>query len=88
MPQSASKLSAQLVNHISRSRGGVEPGDSDWLPDQLIYSDVNCFMIVPSTWKLSRGWSRENSAREWSLVLPEPTNPPTQTIIDRLQANH
>ena len=84
MPRSKGKLLSQINQHVDRLRGGVKLDTLDWEQDQVVIDNPVSIMVVPSIWKVSREWQRKETATGWSLVVPEPTEPPNSTRIEEI----
>ena len=64
MTCSKRKVLEQINSHIMRLNGGVKLGIGEWPPDNIALfkkvkkkdSGLIHIMVMPSTWKLSRGW--------------------------------
>ena len=84
MPRPRSKLFNQINQHLDRLRGGVRLNNLIWERDQVVIDSPVSIMVVPSTWKVSREWNRKETATGWSLIVPEPTEPPISTRIEKI----
>jgi hypothetical protein len=84
MPVARNRLVAQINNHVSRLDGGVKLAGREYLREEIRLSGsaVMCVVAVPSTWKLSRDWHREDDGT--AIVLPEPSEPPVATRIESM----
>ncbi len=94
MTLSRKKVLAQINRHIVRLGGGVKVGEKEWAPDDICFSQFKDsdpglirVMILPSAWKLSRKWHSVKTDQGRAMVFPEPTDPPTQTSIKKLEPN-
>lgn len=85
MPLSVKIVLAQIKNHISRLNGGLKLGEMIWLPNQINISRIQGIVAIPSTWKLSREWHIIKKEQGKEILLPEPTEPPVGTQIEKLQ---
>ena len=84
---SKKKVLGQIYSHISRLNGGVKLGAMIWPPNHISFSSMLRIIVVPSTWKLSREWYNVKTNGGRKIVLPEPSEPPIQTRVEKLQPN-
>ena len=87
MSLAKSKILSQIDSHISRLNGGVKLGRIIWPPDKIDSSSMLRIIVVSSTWKLSREWHSVKTYRGRKIVFPEPSAPPIQTRVKKLQPN-
>lgn len=87
MSLSTEKVCDQISSHISRLDGGVKLAGKTWFLNHISFSNVLRIIVVPSTWKLSREWDSVKTDRGRKIVLPEPSEPPIRTQVDKLQAD-
>ncbi len=97
MTRSKKKVIDQINRHIVRLGGGVKLGEKEWSPDDIHFvpfkntkkndSGLIRVIILPSTWKLSRGWHRVKTDKGRKIVFPELSEPPIQTRIKELEPN-
>lgn len=87
MTLSREKLIKQIEHHLTRLNGGVKLGEYYWKEKQISIINPLSIMIIPSTWKISREWSRKDTATGWKLVFPDPQEPPSPTRFDEVQSN-
>jgi len=85
MSSSTNKVLAQINNHISRLHGGLKLGGMIWSYNQINISRMLRILVVPSTWKLSRKWHSVKTDQEREIELPEPSEPPIRTKVEKLQ---
>ena len=87
MPLPKKRVLAQIKNHMTRLGGGVRLAGQEFLRDdiRLNSSSVIRIMALPSTWKLSREWRREEGKR--AITFPEPPEPPVETRIQKIEPN-
>ena len=85
MPKSENKLIAQLERHAQRLQGGVMLAGKQWEPAQVTCPAPIFIMVVPSTWKISRAWQREDTADGWRQIFPDPIEPPVMTAFKEIQ---
>ncbi len=81
------KILAQIKKHILRLHGGVKLCGKVWPFNQIKISERLLIMVVPSTWKLSRGWESVKTDLGRKIVFPEPSEPKIQTDIKKLNSN-
>ena len=85
MPKSESKLIAQLERHAQRLQGGVMLAGKPWEPAQVSCPAPIVIMVVPSSWKISREWQREDTTDSWRQIFPDPIEPPVMTAFKEIQ---
>ncbi len=85
MSVSTNKVLAQINKHISRLHRGLKLGGMIWSSNQISTSRILRILVVPSTWKLSRKWNSVKTDQEREIVLPEPSEPPVRTQVEKLQ---
>ena len=87
MPLPKQRVLAQIDSHMTRLDGGVRLAGREFRPDEirLDRSSVIRIMALPSTWKLSREWRREDGER--AISFPEPPEPPVETRIEEIEPN-
>ena len=87
MPLPKKRVLDQIKNHMTRLGGGVRLAGHEFLRDdiRLNSSSVIRIMALPSTWKLSREWRREEGGR--AIALPECPEPPLETRIEEIEPN-
>jgi len=81
------KVLGQINSHISRLNGGVKLGAMTWPATQISFSSTVGIIVVPSTWKLSREWNSVKTERGRKIVLAEPSDPPIQTQVEKVEPN-
>lgn len=87
MPVPEAKLIKQIHHHLNRLGGGVKLDDVFWENNQVVLSSPLAIMVIPSTWKISREWFREETDTGWRMVFPEVQEPPSPTRFDEIQSN-
>jgi hypothetical protein len=87
MPLPRQKLIKQIELHLRRLTGGVKLGENYWEKKQLSISNPLSIMVIPSTWKISREWSRKDTETGWELVFPDSPEPPLPTRFEEIQPN-
>ena len=85
MSLSTNRILSQIKNHILRLQGGLKLGNMILPSNQIRLSNLIHIIVVPSTWKLSREWSNVKTDQGRQIVLPEPTEPPIQTQIEKIK---
>lgn len=87
MARPKNRVLEQINHHIVRLRGGLKLEEREYSPDQLALDPhVIRIMVVPSTWKLSRECqSVPNASGGRTLIFPEPSHPPVETQIAKLE---
>ncbi len=81
------KILGQINSHVLRLNGGVKLGATTWPATQMSFSSTVGIIVVPSTWKLGREWNSVKTERGRKIVLAEPSNPPIQTQVEKLEPN-
>ena len=76
MPVTRKKLIRQINHHMERLEGGVKLSGDSWEEKQVVLANPLSIMVIPSTWKISREWSRKDTESGWELVFPDPQKPP------------
>ncbi len=95
MTRSKRKVLEQINSHIMRLNGGVKLGIREWSPDNIALfknakkkdSGLIHIMVMPSTWKLSRGWRSVENDNGRAIRLPEPSEPPVRTRVEESEPN-
>ena len=97
MTRSKKKVIDQINRHIVRLCGGVKLGEKEWSPDDIHFahfkntkkndSGLIRIIVLPSTWKLSRGWHSVKTDKGRKMVFPELSEPQIQTRIEELEPN-
>ncbi len=87
MPVTRKRVVAQINNHGARLGGGVKLAGREFLREEVRLSSSSVMRVaaVPSTWKLSREWHRDNEGK--AIVLPKPSDPPVDTRIEMIDPN-
>jgi hypothetical protein len=85
MPISKEKLVRQINHHRERLAGGVKLNEDLWDGEQIVQASPLSIMIIPSTWRISREWSRNETESGWQLILPEPQEPPVSVQFEEIQ---
>lgn len=96
MTLSKKKVLDQINRHIIRLGGGIKIGEREWSSDDIDFPTFNRikktetslirFITLPSTWKLSREWRSVKTDKGRDLVFPEPSEPPVQTQIEKMES--
>ena len=87
MPIPQEKLIKQISRHLERLGGDVKLGDDVWDEKGVVRNAPYSIMIIPSTWKISRVWSRKETDTGWQLVFPDAQEPPAPTHFEEIQSN-
>jgi hypothetical protein len=85
MRLSKRRLVAQIHHHINRLEGGIRLGTQFWESEHITIDDPVQVMVVPSTWKLNRGWQMVPTETGHTLVLPEPEESPVTTHTEQVE---
>jgi hypothetical protein len=85
MPVTRKKLIKQINHHLERLEGGVKLSGDFWEEKQVVLADPHSIMVIPSTWKISREWSRKDTESGWELVFPDPQEPPLPVRFEEVQ---
>ena len=85
MPVPEAKLIGKIRHHLSRLEGGVKLDDEFWENNQIALSNPLSIMVIPSNWKISRDWSREDIDDGWRLIFPDAQDPPAPTCFEEIQ---
>jgi len=82
MPIPRERLVRQINHHLERLDGGVKLKNDLWEVKQVVRTNPLSIMIIPSTWKISREWSRQDTETGWQLIFPDPQDPPVSTRFE------
>jgi hypothetical protein len=87
MPVPRKKLIKQINHHLERLEGGVKLSGDFWEEKQVVLANPLSIMVIPSTWKISREWSRKDTESGWELIFPESQEPPLPTHFEEVQSS-
>jgi len=89
MAVSRRKLLNQIDRHTKRLKGGIRLSGAEFGPDKVSVSPgVVRVIVMPSTWKLSRGFRLERGDHGGrKMVSQEPSRPPVETRVEQVQAD-
>jgi hypothetical protein len=82
------RIWSQIEQHLGRMRGGLMLNNDLWDPNQIALTHPLRLAVVPSRWKLSREWRREESEISWKLIVPEHVEPPVSTYTEKVGNRH
>jgi len=85
------KLLDQINSHVERLGGGVKLKDKEWGAESVSIASskegLHRFLVMPSSWKVSRAWRDVKTARGSQLVFPEPDCPQERALIRETAKN-
>jgi hypothetical protein len=86
MRQSHQKLADQISRHLLRLNGGLCLGEKEYTSHNILinHSNVLCFMVLPSLWKLSRRWHSVKNDRGRIIVLDETDDTPRENQFEKV----
>lgn len=85
MPVPRKKLVKQINHHLKRLEGGVKLSEHFWEEKQVVLAAPISIMVIPSTWKISREWSRQDTESGWELVFPDAQEPPLPVKFEEVE---
>jgi hypothetical protein len=87
MYHSPKQLDEQFNKHVARLDGGVELGTIEWPPEKIDSRVETRISVLPSNWKLSRGFHFEDIDGVSRMVFAERSAPTVPTKTEEVSTN-